>query len=280
MIGHRGKIPLPVRRMWSRLVTLCRTYTLPMRRTFNLAFRRPRIATLREALEEDLDRVMALFDDARAADAASPDDARTQTLGVRLREAYFEAVKISTCYIVEVDGRIIAIGCVFPFEEFKRDSFELGSLYVVPDYEGFKIQAVLMPLGIATAIIQEKQDLEIYAGAKSGSKSTRGILKTGFKELEEPGPGPGKYCKSCEQQPPDYPDRCCVIYYKLPLEEQCRNIRLFLDSDRIVTYTHEDGRRLTVQKIIALSLPGYREALRNWHRSRCPDAVRPPAVAN
>jgi len=113
-------------------------------------FRKAQRGILRIAFEDDLNRVMTFINEARRNDPEY-----TQTLGVRTEEEYEKAIMNGSCYVIEVEGEIIAVACVFSFPDGGSNGYELGSLCVAPrSYEGFGIQAAVMPLGVITALIK------------------------------------------------------------------------------------------------------------------------------
>jgi hypothetical protein len=226
---------------------------------------------VREAFEDEFDAVIKFV---KEETAKLPE--YSKDFFVRPAIVYLAAIKKEKCYIMKNGEEIVGLGCILPFDVFESGAFELGSLFVKPEYQG-QILELLAPIGMAAALVQENPSTKIYAIAGRTSLSRPKIEELGFKGVSEKDMRVRKcindFCvhkppnKTCKKKPAEH--LCCVIYYEITAVALCDRIEKFLSSKRKVDKTLRDGSTMRIEHKTPLYGGRYKETLQSWRLKNC-----------
>ncbi len=136
------------------------------------------------------------------------------------------AISRGQFFIIEDAQTICAAAGVFDYGD-NLPAVELSETCVATNYRGFRMQALLLQIRIASVAVSQGSNVVVTTAIDPRNKiSKNNIIKAGFVPWE-PIKAVYSSCPTCKNRPCTlkFWRRCCCDYYQLPRHESVRAIR-------------------------------------------------------
>lgn len=145
------------------------------------------------------------------------------------------------------ENAIVATALVVPVGDTAYH--EMGNCFVSERWRGFRLQRILILVRAAALVVAESPSQRLVTGVDpTNTRSTRSVIKAGFRPLTVRVPELFEHCSRCPKRPFVPPGReCCCDFFVL--EEDCHRalVKELLSFGRTVTLTNRQGKRVELE---------------------------------